>query len=123
METVAAQLTQATDGKFYGTTPVGGLVGGCGGVGCGTIFSFDMGLSPFVKPNPWFGNPGTMISIQGNNLTGATAVTFNGIAAAFTVTSDTLIKATVPIDATTGPIQVTAASGTLSSNVAFRVLP
>ncbi len=116
-------LMQATDGKFYGTTSSGGLSGSCNGYGCGTIFSLDMGLSPFVKPNPWFGKTGTSVNIQGNNLTGTTAVTFDGVAATFTVTSDTLIKATVPAGATTGSIQVTAPNGTLSSNVAFQVLP
>ena len=116
-------LVQATDGKFYGTSPKGGLAGGCGGSGCGTIFSLDMGLSPFVKPNPWFGKEGYSISILGNNLTGTTSVSFNGTSAAFTIVSDTLIRATVPAGATTGTIQVTNASGTLLSNVAFQVRP
>ena len=115
-------LMQATDGKFYGTTTVGGLAGACGGVGCGTVFSLDMGLSPFVKPVPWFGKAGTSIDIQGNNLTSTTAVIFNGVAATFTVVSDTLIKATVPAGAGTGWIQVTTTSGALSSNVAFQAL-
>jgi uncharacterized repeat protein (TIGR03803 family) len=31
-------LIQATDRSFYGTTVYGGVAGGCGGAGCGTIF-------------------------------------------------------------------------------------
>ena len=116
-------LMQATDGKFYGASDLGGLAGGCGGYGCGTLFMLDMGLDPFVNANPVFGKTGYNISILGNNLTGATGVTFNGASATFNVVSDTLIKATVPTGATTGPIQVVTSSGTLSSDVAFRVLP
>jgi uncharacterized protein (TIGR03437 family) len=61
--------------------------------------------------------------ILGTDLTGATSVTFNGTAAAFTVASPTLVTATVPIGATTGKVQVVTPSGTLTSNVAFRVSP
>jgi hypothetical protein len=80
-----------------------------------------MGFSPFVQPNPAGGKIGRMIGILGNDLIGTTAVTFNGARAVFTVTSDTLLKATVPSNATTGPIQVTTPSGTLSSIVNFHV--
>jgi uncharacterized protein (TIGR03437 family) len=62
--------------------------------------------------------------IMGNNLTGTTSVTFNGVTAThFLVKSPTLITATVPGAATTGTIHVTTPSGTLSSNVAFQVVP
>jgi len=36
--------------------------------------------------------------------------------------SDTFIKATVPVGATTGYVTVTTPSGTLTSNVPFNVL-
>jgi uncharacterized protein (TIGR03437 family) len=53
-----------------------------------------------------------------------TSVTFNGVPATkFTAVSATFIKAEVPTGATTGTIVVTTPSGTLSSNVAFQVLP
>jgi uncharacterized protein (TIGR03437 family) len=61
--------------------------------------------------------------ILGTNLTGAITVTFNSTAAAFAVVSPTLITTTVPTGATTGTVQVVTPSGTLSSNVPFRVLP
>ena len=48
-------------------------------------------------------------------------MTFNGVAASFTVVSAREISTTVPISATTGHVQVTTPSGTLSSNVPFRV--
>jgi large repetitive protein len=53
------------------------------------------------------------------NLLFATGVTFNGVAATFTVESATYIEATVPTGATTGAVQVTLPSGTLTRNVNF----
>ena len=52
---------------------------------------------------------------------GSTGVTFNGRAAQFTIVSPSEITATVPAGATTGPVQVTTPSGTLTSNIAFQV--
>jgi uncharacterized protein (TIGR03437 family) len=64
---------------------------------------------------------GAAISILGNNLTGASQVTFNGIDATFKVISATRIIAAVPAGATSGTIEVTTPSGTLSSNPQFQV--
>ncbi len=116
-----AALVQATNGDFYGTTLIGG--GTICGSSCGTVFSLSTGLGPFVLPNPVFGKAGRTINILGNGLTGSTSVTFNGVAATFSVVSDTLITAGVPDGATDGTIEVTTASGTLSSNVSFHVIP
>ncbi|HEV2176545.1 MAG TPA: choice-of-anchor tandem repeat GloVer-containing protein [Terriglobia bacterium] len=110
-------LVQDTGGNFYGTT------GGGGANGDGTVFSLSVGLGPFVKPQTTSGKVGASVKILGTNLTGATSVTFNGTAATFTVVSPSLITTTVPTGATTGTVQVVTPSGTLSSNVPFRVLP
>jgi uncharacterized protein (TIGR03437 family) len=53
--------------------------------------------------------------ILGTDLTGASAVSFNGKAAAYKVVSATEITATVPSDATTGTIEVTTPGGKLES--------
>jgi uncharacterized repeat protein (TIGR03803 family) len=110
-------LIQATDGGFYGTT----LVGGAGGDG--TVFRLSTGLEPFVAARPGFGSAGQVVTILGTSLTGTTTVTFNGIASAFKVMSNTFIKAKVPSGATTGPIVVTTPGGMLTSNVAFQISP
>ena len=115
-------LTQATNGTFYGTTAAGGNSANCG-QGCGTVYSLSTGLGPFVTANPSFGRAGQSISILGNNLSGATSVTFNGKATTFTVVSSTYLKAKVPTGATTGKIKVTTPSRTLSSNLVFHVIP
>jgi uncharacterized repeat protein (TIGR03803 family) len=118
-----AGLVQGTDGNFYGTTDgYGPGLAKCPG-SCGTVFKISMGLAPFVKANPGFGEAGREVIILGNNLTGTTSVTFNGVAATFKVMAESYIKATVPSGATTGSIEVTTPNGTLKSNVAFQVLP
>ncbi len=114
---------QGTNGNFYGTTAYGGLGGdyGGGGVGFGTVFQFSNGLSPLVETVPLAGPVGQSVIILGNGLTGSTSATFNGVAAEFTVESDTYIKATVPAGATTGTVSVVTPSGTLKSNPQFVV--
>ncbi|WP_022826377.1 nidogen-like domain-containing protein [Hymenobacter norwichensis] len=68
------------------------------------------------------GAVGTSITLTGANLTGATAVRFNGTAATtFAVVNATTITATVPAGATSGPVTVTTPSGT-SNGLAFAVL-
>jgi hypothetical protein len=117
-----ASLFQATNGIFYGSTDLGGSQ--CSEIGtCGTLFTLSMGLGPFVQAQINFGKVGDIVNVLGNNLTGTTGVTFNGVAAQFKVVSDTYLKAQIPTGASTGTIEVTTPSGTLDSNVPFQVLP
>ena len=114
-----ATLIQATDGNLYGTT-----FGAQGYVHFGTAFRLSLGLAPFVKTLQASGKPGVAVTILGNNLTGATSVTFKGVPVdSFTVNATgSAIFTTVPSGATTGVVRVTLADGTvLSSNVPFRV--
>ena len=110
-----AGLMQATNGTFYGTASFGGANQD------GTVFNFSVGLGAFVKTQPARGEVGAAIGILGTDLTGATSVSFNGTVAAFTVVSGSEIITAVPVGATTGTVQVVTPSGTLSSNVPFRV--
>jgi uncharacterized repeat protein (TIGR03803 family) len=115
-------LVQHTNGTFYATTSQGGIRNYhvCG-AGCVTIYSLSVGMGPFVKTEPASGNVGAAVNILGTNLTEATSVSFNGMLAAFSVESSSEITATVPTGATTGEVKVVTPSGTLSSNVSFRV--
>lgn len=115
-----AGLVQATNGNFYGTTTYGGTSTSCKG-GCGTVFRLNVGLAPFVQTLPTSGVAGTPVTILGSNLTGTTAVTFNGRAAVFTVVSATEITTSVPGGASTGLVKVTTPHGTLISKFNFRV--
>ncbi len=111
------ELIQSTAGDFYGVTLEGGTDDD------GTAFSLGVGLEPFVQLLPATGKAGHAVEILGAGLKGTTSVSFNGLPASFTVRSDTYLTATVPTGATTGKITVTTQSGTLVSNVAFRVKP
>ena len=109
-----SSLFQATNGLFYGTTFGGNGAGG-------EVFSMNVGLAPFISVQPILGRLGSTITILGDNLTGATSVSFNGIEAAFTVNSATYITATVPTGATTGTVKVVTPAATLTSNTNFSI--
>jgi uncharacterized repeat protein (TIGR03803 family) len=115
-------IFQSTGGTLYGATAYGNSVGDCDpfGTGYGTIYSVS-GLSPLVETAPVAGPVGQSVIILGNGLTGSSSVSFNGVEAAFTVESDTYIKATVPAGATTGTVSVVTPSGTLNGNPQFVV--
>lgn len=72
--------------------------------------------------SPTIGPVGTLVTISGGGLTGATAVSFNGTPASFTPVSATTVTATVPATATTGQISVVTPTGTAKSGT-FRVRP
>jgi len=110
-------LVQATNGNLYGTTRGGGAHN------AGSIFRLSVGLGPFVETQPSSGNVGAAVNILGTDLTGATSVSFDGIAAVFTVVGHSLITTTVPAGASSGEVQVVTPGGTLSSNVPFLVVP
>jgi len=105
-----------TNGTFYGFTEYGGKTTS------GTLFSLATGLAPFVRTIPTFGAAGTNVIVLGTNLTGATAVSFDGTAAKFKVVSASEITTTVPGGATSGTVTVTTAGGKkLKSNVTFQM--
>jgi uncharacterized repeat protein (TIGR03803 family) len=117
-ENPSNSLFQATDGRIYGTTENSLNYGG----GVGTVFRMDLGLASSVSPLPAFGSAGQAITILGYNLESTSSVSFNGVAAPFTVETATRLNAVVPIGASTGPIVVTIAGSTLRSKN-FNVLP
>src|ERR1700741_2472543 len=61
--------------------------------------------------SPATGTVGMPVIIIGQRLSGTTAVSFNGTAAAFSVVGNTQINASVPAGATTGKISVTTPGG------------
>jgi uncharacterized repeat protein (TIGR03803 family) len=115
-ESPYAAPMQDTNGVFYGTTYAGGKYG------YGTLYSLNMGLGPFITFVQPTGIIGQSAQILGQNLTGATSVTFNGVpATSFSVKSSTYMTAVVPAGATTGPVVVTTPTGTLTSNKNFLI--
>ncbi|MDQ2769197.1 MAG: IPT/TIG domain-containing protein, partial [Bacteroidota bacterium] len=117
----ATQITatvpaQATTGPIVVTTPVGTAT---------SATPFTVIPAPVITSfSPTGGLAGTTVVITGVNFTGATAVTFNGIAApGFVVNSSTQITVSAPVGVTTGPIQVTGPGGTGTSTTNFLVPP
>jgi uncharacterized repeat protein (TIGR03803 family) len=109
-------LVQGTDGNFYGTTSQGGASNN------GTVFKLGVGLPPFLETQPTFGSVGTPVTILGTNLTNATSVSFNGIAATFNIVSASEISTTVPADASTGTVKVAIPGNTLVTYTDFQVI-
>jgi hypothetical protein len=104
----------ATTGPLRVTTPAGSVTAGR---------DFVVVLPPVIDViTPASGPPGTVVAISGRALTDASAVTFNGVAAtAFSVSSDAQVIATVPPEATTGPVRLTTTGG-ISAGLNFTVL-
>jgi uncharacterized repeat protein (TIGR03803 family) len=113
-----AALVQGSDGMFYGTTK-GHAIKNCTDNNCGTIFRFGVGLN--LQPSS--GPVGTKIKVVGLNLSGASSVRFNGVPAAFTISSATQISTSVPGGASTGTVRVTTPGGVLLSTSPFVVTP
>src|ERR1019366_8376555 len=72
--------------------------------------------------SPTNGAAGTNVILTGANFAAATAVTFNGVSAAFIVNSNSQISATVPANDSSGFISVTTPSGTGISSSRFSVI-
>ncbi|MCG8605223.1 DNRLRE domain-containing protein, partial [bacterium] len=73
--------------------------------------------------SPTSGPIGTVVTLIGNNFTGTTSVSLNGLAASsFTVNGGSQMTLVVPAGASSGPISVTNAAGTSQSNGNFTVV-
>jgi uncharacterized repeat protein (TIGR03803 family) len=117
-----AGLMQATNGILYGTTYYGGLPPSCN-YGCGSIYSLDLGLSPFVEAVTYSGKVGATVEFLGQGFTSSTTVSFNGTPATPSVKAGTYLTAVVPSGATTGFVTIATSNVSLQSNKIFRVNP
>ncbi|MGA2965833.1 MAG: choice-of-anchor tandem repeat GloVer-containing protein [Terriglobales bacterium] len=115
----SSALLQHPNGNFYGVTADGG--GSYPGYATGVFYSLSTGLKPFVSLQFPRGTEGSSLGIFGQGFqTGpATAVSFNGTVASFTVVSDTYMTATIPTGATKGYVTVAEPAGTLQSKIKF----
>ncbi|TAK60147.1 MAG: T9SS type A sorting domain-containing protein, partial [Bacteroidetes bacterium] len=122
----AVSYTVVSATQIDADVPAGATTGSvtvttAGGTGTsGTTFTVLPNITSFTNsPGP----VGTSVVISGTAFTGASAVTFNGVSASYTVNSSTQITATVPNGALTGAIQVTTAAGTATSATNYVVTP
>jgi uncharacterized repeat protein (TIGR03803 family) len=115
-------LVQHTDGKLYGFTVHGGDTSVCQGDGCGVLYSFDVGLKPFVTLVTTSGKVGSKIGILGQGFSAESIVKFNGVTATTVARSgSTFLYATVPAGASNGYVTVTTGSTALTSSQKFVV--
>jgi hypothetical protein len=121
---IAAAFSVVSDSTITATVPSGALTGSisvttpAGSGSSPTTFGVIPKISSF---SPSSGKIGTTVTISGSAFTGATAVTFNGTSAPFTVTSYGQIIATVPVGATSGRIAVATPGGVGTSSASFTV--
>src|SRR5207245_2083916 len=127
----ATTYTVSSPTVIQATVPSGAGTGSIGVTTAGgtaaSASSFTVTSPPPAPPTisnfaPTSGPVGTNVQINGTNFTGASAVTFGSVAATtYTVSSPTVIQATVPSGAATGPIGVTTDGGTATSASNFTV--
>jgi large repetitive protein len=104
----------ASTGAITVTTPTGTATSS-------SSFTVTAGGPAITSFTPSSGCVGSSVTINGTNLSGATAVTIDGVAATITNNTSTRVIATVPVGATTGKIVVTTANGTATSSTDYTV--
>jgi uncharacterized repeat protein (TIGR03803 family) len=116
----ATNLTQHTNGSFYGVTSELGSEGG------GNFYALTApSLSQILKvAGPIFVLPGGPVEIRGNNLTQVSNINFGAVAASFRIGSDTQLLATVPFAAVDAAISAIYVTGLQVQTVsAVHILP
>jgi hypothetical protein len=94
-----------------------------------SLGQWDVHVYHFVEPLvlesevPLSARVGARVSLYGHGLAAATAVSFGGIAARFTVRSDGELLTTVPARARSGPVAVASTLQRVVSKSAFSILP
>lgn len=113
---------------YYGGVGIGfGPTTLVGNPGAYTGYLAKIGDSPLPKVvavSPAQGPAGTVVTVRGARLTGATAVYFNGQpAASFTVTSPSTLTAVAPVGVTSGPVSVQTPAGSSPAGPPFEAAP
>ncbi len=122
--TAATKIAVSGSTFILATVPAGALTGTVtvttGTTVLSTLANYKVAPT-IVTFTPTSGPVGTKVTITGTGMEQTTKVTFNGLSASFTVTSDTQITATVPTGAKTGKIAVVTKGGTASTTTNFTV--
>jgi hypothetical protein len=126
----AATFTVNSDTQIAAVVPVGATTGPIGVTtpdGTATSaenYSVLGGPLPTITSfSPQSGGVGASVTINGQNLSGATSVTFAGTSATFTISNPgRRITAVVPAGAASGPIAITTPGGTATSAGIFTVV-
>ncbi len=125
--TLASTFTVDSDNQIRANVPSGATTGkisitNADGTGS-TVDDFIVIVSPVISSfTPTSGPVSTEVTLSGSGFQGTTDVAFNGVLASlFTVDSDTQIRVTVPIGASTGPINAANPAGNDTTATEFSV--
>ena len=115
------QITALSPASLAGTVDIS--VTGPGGASAASTadqFTYSTPAPSVASVSPANGpeSGGTVVTVAGNNFTGASAVSFGAAGAAFTLVSDSTITATSPIGSGAVDVIVTTASGTSPTGAA-----
>jgi len=129
----SSPLRQHTNGLLYGASYIGGDLSclsveydgeNVEVVGCGTVYSLDIGAAAFAGLVSRSGKEGAKIGILGQGFSSSSVVKFDGVqATTVQLSGTTFISATVPASALTGKVTVKTGATTLTSPQTFRVTP
>ncbi len=123
----SAVFSFVSNTQITATVPVGATTGTIAVTtpsGTGTSGSNFSVLPSITGFSPSSGVIGSVVTVTGTTLTGATSLRVNGVnVASYTVVNSTQIDLTVPASATSGLISVTTPGGTANSASNYTVLP
>lgn len=123
----ATSVSNVSFGQLTATVPAGATTTGL--ISVSTVDGSHTNANLFYLParitdfTPKSGDPGTPLTVTGLNFTDASSLSFNGIPAFFTVSSNSSIAAFVPNNAVSGPITITTPAGSASSSLPFYGAP
>jgi hypothetical protein len=121
--TIASGLTSGTTYYFK----IKANNGSCDSAYLSTGTFTTLALAPTITsftPSVLCTQGGQTVTISGTNLTGATAVSFNGVAAAsFVVVNSTTVTAVVPVGVTDGTVTLTNPANTATSGSSYTSAP
>ncbi len=114
----ASALIQHTNGLLYGNTQNNG------GFNVGTIYSLNIGATPFCSLQITSAKIGASVGILGQGFSTSSVVKFGGVpVSSISLSGSTYIAATVPVGALTGSVTVTTGATKLTCRQTFRITP
>ena len=125
--TAAINVTVNSATSVTAVVPVGATTGPirvttAGFAQVSSATNYTVAAAPTITSfTPTSGPVGTSVVITGTNLTGTSAVRFNGLSATFSAVTATSVTAVVPTGATTGKVSLTTPGGIATSTADFTV--
>ena len=126
---LAASFTEVSSTQVMATVPDGAAAGKVSITTPAGTATSSQSFTPTLSVtsmSPTSGPYGTVVGIRGVGFTPGSTVKFNGAAATVSYVNSSLVKATVPSAATTGPVTLTnfsSPTGTVKARTSYAVTP